>query len=176
MRLDQKGFAVPLMLIVVLLILAVPAYYIISSLPTSSSDIRGASSEGNINDRPGFSVSITSTSSTWDLVEYLCGSLDECTTSLTSGRRWGTVSGGQTDLHDVVVEYSDEWSNYEYIKYFVRSGWYAQGKDFNVVSAGNVPNSDVFKVSDGNESYDVVVAPVSVLSNGFYSSAHFSDL
>jgi hypothetical protein len=177
MRYSQSGYAAPLILIILLLVLAIPVYFFASSDSTPESEnVRGASSSGNISDA-GFSVLVTSESETWDLVEYLCEDLDSCIKGLDSGKRWGSVSGGKTDLHEVVVGYSNEWKGNEYIKYFVRSGWDVQkgSTGFEVVDVGEVPGSDIYSLSDGSSNYDVVIIPISSISKDFYTSAHFSD-
>lgn len=175
---SQRGYSAPVIIIIALLLLAVPVFYFTRTKNLSlfsSVDVQGASSVGNINAQPGFSVSIISDSETWDLVEYLCKDLKECTASLTSGRRLGTVSGGKTDLHEVVVTSASEWDSYDYVKYFVRSGWYSQNKMFRVANLGDVPGSQVRTISDGAVSYEVVISPTKDLRNNFYSSAVFSD-
>lgn len=176
--LRQKGYSVPLFLIVTLVVLTVPAYYWVSTNQlnvSASRDIRGAASTGNSHSAPGFSVSIVSASPTWDLVEYLCKSQEECSTSLTSGRRLGTVSGGETEFHEVIVEYSAEWQDYKYIKYFVRPGWNASDSNFTVSTLGDIPGSEVLSLAENGDEYVAVIAPISSLKNGFYTSATFSN-
>lgn len=173
------GFSIPIVIMIVLFLLIVPVYFFVHTNnfnSSSSANIKGAQTVGDAYAKPGFSVSVTAQASTWDLVEYMCKSLDECLTSVTAGSRLGTVSGGTTDLHEVVVSYSDEWKDYEYIKFYVRSGWYTNGSMFKVVELGNVPGSDIYTLSDGTNSYETVIAPISSLTKNFYSSATFSDL
>jgi hypothetical protein len=112
---------------------------------------------------------------TWDLVEYLCESLDECTDSAYSGKRWGTLSGGSSTGHEVVVEATKEWEDYEYIKYFVRPGWASDSVVFDVVDMGDLPESQVYTLSDGISSYNVVVSPISEVISKYSKSATFSD-
>jgi hypothetical protein len=174
----EKGYSVPLVLIIVLVLFSVPLFYWVTSNDfnaSASRNIRGATTSNNVNERPGFSVNITSTSQTWDLVEYLCRTQEECTTSLTSGRRLGTISGGQTDLHQVIVEHTKEWDGYKYIKLYVRSGWYSAEREFNVISAGKIPGSQIYTLSEGSETYEVLVAPIAEVASTFFESAHFSD-
>jgi hypothetical protein len=174
----QKGYSVPLIIILVLGLLAVPAYYWTTTNSvnfSSSKTVKGISTTGNIYASPGFSVSVTSNAETWDLVEYLCKTLEDCTSSLNSGSRWGTISGGKTDLHEVVVESSQDWDDYKYIKYYVRSGWFSKDKGFDVVSIGDMSGSKVHKIVEGGTEYQVVITPVSDLMYSFHKSAHFSD-
>lgn len=179
MRNAQQGFSALLLLILVLAFIAVPAYYWYSNNTKSlgpASDVQGASAVKNTLASSGFNVSIISNSATWDLVEYLCKTEEECLNSLNSGRRLGTVSGGETDLHEVVVEYSPEWDDYDFIKYFVRSGWYSGGRLFKVRDLGDMPGSVVKQVEDSGDTYDVVLSPISGIKSNFYNSATFSNL
>lgn len=173
------GYSVPIVIVIALLLLVIPAYFFIETNnfnSSSSENIRGAQTVGDAYAKPGFSVSITAQAATWDLVEYMCKSLDECISSVTAGSRLGTVSGGTTDLHEVIISYSDEWKDYEYIKFYVRSGWYTEGGMFKVIDLGEVPGSDIYTLSDGTNNYEAVIAPISSLTKNFYSSASFSDI
>ncbi len=176
----ERGYAVPLILILVLAILIVPVIFWISTnsvnLSSSTPEVRGAVSVSGNKSSKGFSVTVTANNAdTWDLIEYLCQSVDECVVSIDSGRQWGIVSGGKSDLHEVVVNVPNDWQDYDYIKYFVRSGWFGDNRGFKVVSAGNVPGSEVYTIEDAGVAYEVVVTPLDPLYNGFYQSAHFSD-
>ena len=174
MRSDQRGFSAVVLLITLLVVTSLPVYFLLSKGKDSASQVMGASTTVS-QMRPGFSVSISSLAQTWDLVEYLCETKEECLDSLTSGRRFNTVSGGQTELHDVVVNYSKEWDNYSYIKYFVRSGLYKQGTEFKIVNLGDVPGSSVHEVYDGTYKYSIVLLPIKSIQTSFYTSAVFSD-
>lgn len=173
----EQGFSAILLLIILVAFMAVPTYYWYSSSQENyaAENVKGASTVGAVSDKPGFSVSVVSESPTWDLVEYLCTDEEECLSSLTAGRRLGTVSGGETDLHEVVVEYSTEWDDYEYVKYFVRSGWAGESASFKVSDLGDIPESALHEIKDGSVIYDVVLSPVTVVSGAFYTSATFSD-
>lgn len=181
MILNQKGFSAPILIIFVLLLLIIPVYYFMGNSKLQNKnqtpDIKGTSSDGTLFTTPGFSVSVVSNSETWDLIEFLCKDLQSCTTSLNSGNRLGTVSGGQTDLHEVVVSYTKDWSDYEYIKFYVRPGTFNQdiSTNFKVLSLGDIPNSQVSTISDGITEYEVIIAPVKPLSQAFYTSGVFSD-
>ncbi len=176
---NQEGFAVPLVLIIAAFILAIPAYYWVSSNSLNvspSKEIQGASTVNTTSAKPGFSVTVTSNAETWDLIEYLCEDRSECVSSLEAGKRWGTVSGGQADLHEVFVEYSPEWEGYDYIKYYVKPGWFATDSQFVVVDKGEVPGTEVVSLGDGaSTTYKVVLTPVTRISGEFYTSAQFSD-
>lgn len=182
MRPNENGFSAVFTLLVIFSVVAVPAYFVYykstsdanksTSLETS---VRGASSFRDPSSKPGFSVLVQSDSGTWNLVEYLCNDLDECLSSLNAGRRLGTVSGGATDSHEVVVSYSADWAEYDYIKYFVRSGWYTSSGDFKVITLGDIPGSEKHVIDDNGEQFEVVVSPIVNVTNSFYPSATFSD-
>lgn len=172
---NQKGFSVPVLLILALLVLAIPAYYLSSANLNERKAIRGASSVGYESSQPGFGVSVLAQSETWDLVEYLCETKEECLSSLTSGRRLGTVSGGQTELHDIFVAYSNEWEDYSYVKFYVRSGWYAENRKFTITELGNIPGAEVHVLIDSGAEYEVIVAPTKDISTTFFQAASFSD-
>ena len=173
----ERGYSVPLLLLVALTLLAVPVSYkfLSNSFSGSNSNVRGATSIGSVLTQPGMSVSIVSTSQAWDLVEYLCKDLDECLDTLTSGRRLGTVSGGQTELHEIVMVYSREWDDYHYVKLFVRPSWLSSDDMFVVQRLGDVPDSSIHTLTEDGEDYQVVLVPVKELRDTFYVSALFSD-
>jgi hypothetical protein len=163
-----------------LALMSIPTYYWVSNNQldylTQENNVKGVSTMKQSSTTAGFGVSIVSSSATWDFVEYLCKTESECLSDLNSGRRLGTVSGGETDLHEVVIEYTPDWNDYEYVKYFVRSGWNSTGKIFNVVSLGEIPGSELYEITEGGEVYNVVLAPISSVKDSFYRSATFSDL
>src|SRR3990167_475101 len=168
----QKGLSMPLVLIIVLL-LALPVGYFIYAKNTQSDNVKGTSVEAAR--KPGFGVEIISVGGTWDLVEYLCTSMDECTKSALSGKRWGSVSGGTTQSHEVVVQANSEWKNYEYIKYLVRPGWSSVDRTFKVLDEGTIRGSVVKILKDGLSSYETVITPISEVISSYQNSATFSD-
>lgn len=177
MRSDQRGFSALILITIVSVLLAVPAYLYASGnlvgLKSVATDVKGASTKASTGS--GFNVFITSQSPTWDLVEYLCTSKEECLTSLNSGRRFGTVSGGETDLHEVVLSYTPEWGNYKYVKYYVRSGLQTSGAIFRVLDEGDIPGTEVETITDGTARYTLVLIPISAVKESFYTSATISD-
>ena len=175
----QKGYSVPIVIIAIVLFLLLPLTFwtlrnnfSFSSIPQN---VKGVSIEGGGNLRPGFSVTISSKNGNWDFVEYLCKSLSECGQSLYSGVRWGVTSGGATENHEVVVENSDEWGKYSYVKYFVRPAWSSTQRNFRVISLGSYPDSKVYTLSDGSENVEAVIAKLIPGDTKFYTSSSFSD-
>lgn len=175
----QKGYSVPIVIIAIVLFLLLPlAFWTLRnnfSFSPTFQNVKGASVKGDSFSRPGFSVAISSKNGNWDFVEYLCSSLDECNQSLYSGVRWGVTSGGATENHEIVVENSNEWGKYSYIKYFVRPAWSSMPRDFKVVSLGSYPDSKVYTLSDGKENVEVVIAKLTSGDTKFYTASSFSD-
>ncbi len=174
----QKGYSVPIVIIAIVLFLLLPLSLFVYknnfNLSSTPKSVKGASVEGDGFSRPGFSVTISSKNGNWDLVEYLCKSIDECNQSLYSGVRWGVTSGGATENHEVVIE-NGEWEKYSYIKYFVRPAWSSTQRNFKVVSLGSYPDSKIYILSDGSENVETVIAKLISGDTKFYISSSFSD-
>lgn len=120
----SKGFAHPYLLIVVLAVAGV-----IFTVLTSSSKLAGlvlGSKTYNLatyrDKTEGLKVVVISPNSSWDLVQYLCRTREECEKSQTSGRWWVTVSGAPTteDGHEIFIEKSPGWEGYGFLKVVVR--------------------------------------------------------
>ena len=129
---NQKGFASPLILFLLVSVFMLAGFWIFTNdiNVSSSSDVHGASTPKKYA-KPGLGVSVTSTG-TWDLYEYLCVTESECTQSLQSGKRFGTISGGATSLHAIEIEASREWSSYKFIKLFVKSACQSNISNYKV--------------------------------------------
>jgi hypothetical protein len=176
----QKGFSIPLLLIIALL-LSLPLIYFAFSddfrsfNPLSDDDsVKGVASVSPREARPGFSVTITSESG-WDLVKYLCVSTEECTQSAISGKKWGTVSGGEAESQTVVINALPGWEEYQHIKYYIKPSWTSVQRDFTVVELGGLPGSVKQILADGEDEYEVVIIPVSEVLTEFKQSATFTD-
>jgi hypothetical protein len=167
----MRGFSVPLVLIVVLVV----GGFVLFSFPSSSDHIKGVSTVLQKNIAPGFGISIISKAPAWDLMEYLCVTQAECLVSLSSGKRLSTASGGATELKEVQVNYSNAWEGYSHIKLFVRPSWLVGSNSFRVVTPGDIPGTEVEKIPVGKNFQDVLLVPVAEISETFYKSATFSD-
>jgi hypothetical protein len=174
-----KGFSIPLLLIVVVFLFTPIAYFSISG---GLIDIRSWFTDDSVKgvttrvpDRgPGLSVTITSSNS-WDLVQYLCTSLEECSGSAMSGKRWATLSGGHAESQEVVINTSFGWEEYQYLKFYVKSGWSSELRGFNVLDQGYIEGTTLKTFENGSGNLDVVIVPLSEIRNKFVRSAVFSD-
>ncbi|KKU49885.1 MAG: hypothetical protein UX79_C0012G0007 [candidate division WWE3 bacterium GW2011_GWB1_47_11] len=165
----------PTVLILVLTLAALPLIFwaVSTNFSFGSTNVKGSA----ISAVPslGFSVIVNSSLGTWDLVEYLCVSLSECTSSLTSGKRLGSVSGGGDGSHEVIVEATEDWSKYSYIKYYVKPGWLTPGLSYKVTDLGKIPGSQIHEITENGKIYQTVVSPVTPVLSAFYKSASFAE-
>lgn len=175
----KRGFTAPLLLVLVTSFFVLASlFWVISNnvnTSTTSTNVKGASSNVPSYAKPGFAIYVSASQGTWDLVQYLCKDYDACVSSLDSGKRWGTVGGGPADLQEIFVEYNPQWSEYKYIKLYVRSSWGSQMRLFTPTKLGDVPDTKAVIVTANNAKYNVVVMPVEAFSTKFYKSAEFTD-
>ena len=164
----------PTTLIVVLVLVALPVAFLLYTSALGGR-IMGATSTSQTNSKSGFSIEVSSKSDSWDLVEYLCKTLDECLNSTDSGTRWGFISGDSSVVHEIVVESSPEWVDYEFMKIYVVSSNPASRGSFPVTSVGNVPGSKVYEITDVDGVFHALILPVAQLRSAFYKSATFSE-
>lgn len=166
----NKGFSLPIVLILALFI-SLPVIYFVFSARASAPKVKGTSTAANV----GFDVQISSTKGTWDLFEYLCATKDECTKALAGGKRLETISGGQASTYDVVVEPSQDWSAYKYIKLFVKPGWGSPFRSFSVDNTAQISGAEFITLTEGQSAYNAILVPISSIQDKFYTSINFSD-
>lgn len=167
----QKGYARPLLLIVLPLIIALSLTYKVVSSRINSTKSENVMGTSTVNEKPGFSVRVVSPDGTWELIQYVCTTLEECTSDLTSGKRVGSVGGGATALQELFVPAAPEWKDYKYIKYFVKPGWSSAQRTFKISELGTFTGS----VKKTFTEIDVVIAPVENVLATSQKSATFSD-
>lgn len=158
----RKGFTVPLILVLVLVLVLVPLIFWISTNnfnSSSSNDVMGTT-DSKLPNKPGFSVTVNSGVGVWDLLQTGCVSLEECTQSVSSGRRLATASGGSGVNNTVNVYIDPNWSSYEYLKLYVRAGWGANTQGFDIESSGELDNVEVVTMSESSTSYSVAILPI----------------
>jgi hypothetical protein len=167
----QKGFARPLLLVILLLIIALPLTYKAVSkiiVSTKSEEVKGTTT---VNEKPGFSVKVISSKGTWELIQYACTTQEECTSGITSGKRLESIGGGTTASQDIFIPAVPEWKDYKYIKYFVKPGWGSTQRNFKVIELGTFTGS----IKKTFTEVDAVIAPVENVLTAFQKSATFSD-
>ncbi len=121
----SKGFAHPYLIIAVLVIVGAGIAFFTGS-PNLAGLVLGAKTrKENVyqNKVDGLKVTVISPKASWDLVQYVCKSRDECEKSATSGKWWATVSGAPTndDGHEVFIEKASGWGDYTYFKVYAKS-------------------------------------------------------
>lgn len=174
---NQRAISHPALIVMVSTVsLLVGSFWIFNNQINLSSggNVQGTSVK-NPSVHPGFSIAVSSNNGGWDLVEYLCESSEECEEALTSGKRLGIVSGGSTEYHEVVVNYSDSWSGYSHVKYYVKPSNSNSDASFRVVASGNYPETKVITLSNNDTDYEVAISPISAVTGSFYKSVTFSD-
>lgn len=172
----QKGFASPILVLLLIIVFLLAGFWFFTNdiNVSSSAQIQGVSTLAS-GARSGLGVSVASESGNWDLYEYLCVTAEECKQALTSGKRWGTVGGGAAALHQVEIEASAEWENYTHLKIFVKPSWQNISSQYKVLGLGDVPGSEVVKLSDGGVAFDAVLIPLENVSSRYFKSVTFSD-
>lgn len=171
----RKGFTVPLILVLVLVLIMVPLIFWISTNnfnASSSSDVMGVADAKDSN-KSGFSVTVNSDVGVWDLLQTACKTLDECKESVTSGKRVSTASGGVGYNNTVNVYKDPSWTDYNFLKLYVRAGWGSSTVGFNLEKAGDVPGLEITNMSESSASYDVAIVPLTSLTS-FFEGPTFS--
>ena len=169
-KLNNSGFSHFYIFIFALVLVSGFSIYRQSSI-SKKDKVLGESEKAIVNERNGFSVLVKSNGPTWDFYEYLCKSLDECKTAPESGYQLPLISGGLTEGHEIIVEPSNEWNGYKYLKFYVKGGW---GQDFANFRLVNQPRINGTELGEFNDMSYVIV-PVSSLKNTFDSSTVFSN-
>lgn len=171
----QKGFAVPVILILsVLLILPIFLWFTTTDLnySTSDSSVKGVSTLQNSFQTPGFSVKINSEASNWKLRYYLCETKEQCLIDLDSGFLSGTINGGKTQDHQVIIQSTPSWKDYEFVKLVMTSD---SGKNFEITNKGDYFFTEVIPLSTANNEVFTVFLETNNLTKGYFSSVTFSD-
>jgi len=169
----NRGFTLPILILIIVLLIAIPAVFWVTT--SEGKDIKGASSQ-EVTIQRGFSVFIESQDGTWDLIEYLCTDKEECVEGLDSGESWGTVSGGKTDHHEVLVSYSSAWDTYEYLKVFVRPAWHESTRTFGIKDKSIFEGGEIVEISNNGKKIEVLLIPLDLVRDSFVRTVVFSDV
>ncbi len=174
----QKGFSVPMILVVLTLVVSVSAiswvYFNRTSVEPAPT-VKGASTFNADTSKPGLGVTVTSKNGTWDLVEYACKTLEECTASLEGGKKFSTFGGGTVNSFLVVMPYSPELDEYTYVKYFVKSSFGGMFRAFKVVNGGDLGDTKLLEFKQSGSIYTAVVSPLDKIKTGYFVGATLTD-
>src|SRR4030065_1332842 len=166
----KKGFSLVIIISVLSIFGAALLGYIgyMSESSGSQDEVKGISSQNKNNS--GFSI-ILSSPSTWDFYEYVCKDLDECKKSLLSGKKYASISGGSVFDHELVVTYTDQWRDYQYLKIFMKPSLGDPTENFSLTNiqreSGLVDVS--FKSEEGYVT-NAVIIPIKVIQESFMES------
>lgn len=169
----SKGFSLPILILVLVALIVIPSsiwYY-----KSRESSVMGAFAKKETIMENGFSVYVESAEGTWDLLEYLCKDKEECTKSLDSGTQWGSVSGAQTDYHEVLVDYANDMDAYGYIKLFVRPSWHQSSRIFEIEDGNSFTDGEFHELSNNGKKIQVLLIPTEKIKNGFVKTVLFTD-
>lgn len=166
----RKGFSA-LFVVIMVFFIAAPFvfYYVVSREKTG---VKGASSSVTV--KEGFSVTLNSAQGTWDLYEYGCSTLEECTGGLFSGKKLSIISGGKISDHTVGFSKSLLSEDSQFIKLFVKPGWGSMQRDFNLL-----PNAGQFikvvEFTSEGAMINALIVPRGAFDSGYFSAGTFSD-
>jgi len=160
----NRGFAAPIVLLLTLFFLILPIifwYYINTNSKESVKGVFVSKDESSV------PVKIVSPKNTWDLQQYLCKDKKECTTSLYSGKRYTTTSGGSTTGYFVSLSKPETTEDYKYLKVF------AQPNVGNTYTKYRVSDSDllashsieIVELKEEAVSYNAVLIPLEFFAN-----------
>jgi hypothetical protein len=166
----SAGYTMPVVALFVLAFLVAPlGFWIAGSHDLAQRQVQGAVS---VHLDEGVYVKIISGKGSWDLFQYLCKTQDECTQSLSSGRKWESLSGGITEGSSKRLNYSDTLNGYQFIKVFVKSGWGSSDKNmFRVDVTSLSPEVEMVQI----DGADAVLIPVDVIKAAAFKQIIFSD-
>lgn len=170
----RRAFSLPIVIVLVTLIATPLLAFAFFARSTQNPTVKGVSTK-NLGAQKGITLQISSISGTWDLYEYLCTSKESCLSSLDAGNRLQTLSGGASEDHEIVIDYSDEMKNYAFLKVYVKSSWGSQGRRFSLQDSGLIAPADYATLKLADTTVDVVLIPVKELSSENSKVIYFSD-
>jgi len=172
----RRGHAHHAVLIFVLFASVPVMMWIFLSLKSSAQNpsVKGVSSKEGSTENAALVVNMTSKRGTWDLYEYFCTSIEDCTKAVDSGVRWETLSGGQTDSHEIMISEIPEWRSYKYIKIFAKPSWGAPYRKFDFYYSGGGDVS-VHAFNNKSEEVDAVLVAVQDVKSSLVKEVSFSD-
>lgn len=160
----NRGFAVPIVLVFTLIFLILPLIFWYSFNANSAETVKGTSVKSEEN---SILVKIVSPSGPWDLQQYLCKDKNECVSSVFSGKRYATISGGKTQGHYVSITSPKSSGDYKFLKVYATAGSGLTAADFNVLDSQVLLGRSIEKVTLKENSFSVeaVLIPLESFAN-----------
>ncbi|OGC77525.1 hypothetical protein A2619_01940 [candidate division WWE3 bacterium RIFOXYD1_FULL_39_9] len=176
LQVTKNGYVSPLVLFFIFLFISIPIiYWGATSWGKSAVSVKGTSDVVLAGGR-GISVEVTSVGGTWDLYAYLCNSEEECSDNLTSGKKIGVFSGGNSEQFLVQIPYDSSWDSHKYVKLYVKTGWGSTSRTFSV-SGQDEQLGLIYKeyAGDTGRKYNLILVPVEKLGSENNYIGSFSD-
>lgn len=176
----QKGYTLPALLLIVALIISLPLYTVVQNKWAESGirEVQGVSSNRAGSDsKYGFTTKIRTTNDTWTLTENLCKTLEECVESMESGTKFAILNGAHVEEHEIVINYSPSWKDFEYLKIYVKEGLNTNGrnKNYMVSDEGEIPNQYLETFTQNERTVTTVIIPLETLRKGFHVGPTFTS-
>jgi len=172
-----KGFALPFVIIFIVLFLSLPIgfyFYFVKGVSSDTGFVKGISSD--LSSKPGVNIIISSKGGTWDLHQFLCDDKSACLKSLTIGKPWGIVSGGVTQSYFFNIDPSQNWgSGFKYMKLFVKSSWGSMIRVFDVSSTSSPELFENVVINSEGVDYNVILIPLENIKTDSSIMLEFSD-
>jgi hypothetical protein len=166
----RKSPPLPLIIIISAFII-IPVVFWVFTFRNNADNVRGTTVASS-----GVLVKIISEKGSWDMSKYLCEDISTCLESLTSGKSLEKTSGGWGAGQTLVIRPTSDWSQYEYIKIFVKSGWGSSERFFSAsLSEDTIKGGSIEKFNYGGNTYESVILPVEILRSEIAGSVTFSD-
>ena len=172
----RKGISNLLLILIVMIFLGVPVlFFVISNKDSFSEDNVQGVSTTEVSTKKNFYVTVDSPTGSWQLMQYLCSDVDTCLESLTAGTELASVSGGASENNQVMITEAFSWSDFSYLKVFVRSGWGMDESSYVISNIGDIPGTQKSSVESTGDEFEVAIIPISSLGYQTLSSVTFTE-
>jgi hypothetical protein len=174
---NNKGIALPFVILIVMLFILTPVLYsLFVNKSSTTEEVMGASRLGVQDHDDGVGLYINSKYGTWDLLEYLCKDKESCESTLMSGKRVGSISGGIVDNFPVRIAPDSEWDTNGYLKVYIRSAWGSPEREFDIdLTLDPQLDANISEIEYEGHSYKVLIVALEDFKNNFSNIAVFSD-
>jgi hypothetical protein len=160
----NRGFTAPIVLLLTLFFLILPILFWYSVTANSRETVKGSSI---IKDESSVPVKIVSPKNTWDLHQYLCKDKKECLSSLYSGKRYTTTSGGSTSGYFVSLSKPQTTNEYSFLKIFVQANVVKESVKYKIIDTDLLASHaiEITPLTEANEPVDAVLIPIEFFAN-----------